>query len=398
LSFIGKEYSLQLQELAQLCHCLMQRRRIAARGLRRYAICGHCTMGYKGAVLRQCGSAKLKSLSVEGNSLVRALLLGLLWMPLAAGAQFGAAQLRLLADPLYVAGLMPAERIASSMAADGGITDGRVGPGRAYTQRLGYEVLLAGLGRRDERVIALGVRALAYPFERGSFGRDPYDYTASFAGAWARAVLLPRATERPEASTLAAFAPRVRAWADAATTQRDRARVLARFDKAGPERALTNQLLWGALEFNALADVLEDPALRAHANELERRALSWQRADGSFPEKGGTDTSYQAVSLRKLAWLQLGYGTTPERGAALQRGMQWMLPRVGDDCRVDVRGNTRTAGGGEVAPSGRLKGGYHAHPELLVLWSHAGGGEAARAQAEALGQACARVARTKAGG
>ncbi|MBI4377419.1 MAG: hypothetical protein HY549_13345 [Elusimicrobia bacterium] len=116
---------------------------------------------------------------------------------------------------------------------------------------------------------------------------------------------------------------------------------LERYDAGAP-----NRLFFDANAFRFLGILLEDQRLSAIGTEFLARGLRAQRADGVFVEKGGHDSSYQAVALLKLLQHRLHF--PDERlDAAIERGMRWELARIGPDGQVSVAGNTRTGAGQE---------------------------------------------------
>ncbi len=89
------------------------------------------------------------------------------------------------------------------------------------------------------------------------------------------------------------------------------------------------------------------------------KALAAQRADGSFNEHGGSDTSYQATSMLNMEVL-MTYVADPAQvarlGAALGRATAWETAHVNAATgQVSVAGNTRTGLDQEIGPSGQPK-------------------------------------------
>jgi hypothetical protein len=120
---------------------------------------------------------------------------------------------------------------------------------------------------------------------------------------------------------------------------------LERVDRAAP-----NRLLYDALAYHSCGVLTGN----ADAQNLSRRfvalALSQTRSDGVFIEKGGSDTTYQAVSVRlALDLLLTGYQAEDARqlNMAWQSGAIWLGNRIMADGRIDSTGNTRTCKGGE---------------------------------------------------
>jgi hypothetical protein len=121
--------------------------------------------------------------------------------------------------------------------------------------------------------------------------------------------------------------------------------ALQRVDRHAP-----NRLLFDALAFQACGALIDNQMLKDAAQPFVAAALAQARSDGVFAEKGGSDTTYQAVSVRlALDLLLSGYsgGNEKELNLAWQRGAIWLGTRIMADGRIDSTGNTRTCSGGE---------------------------------------------------
>lgn len=117
------------------------------------------------------------------------------------------------------------------------------------------------------------------------------------------------------------------------------------------DRAAPNRLLHDALAFSSCGALSKNPAAQKLAARFAELALSQTRSDGVFVEKGGSDTSYQAVSVRLAADLLMTGYTAADAGdlkRAWYAGAIWLGNRILADGRIDSRGNTRTCDGGEA--------------------------------------------------
>jgi hypothetical protein len=83
------------------------------------------------------------------------------------------------------------------------------------------------------------------------------------------------------------------------------------------------------------------PQARAAGEALLSRSLALQTPDGYFPEHGGADSSYNAVSCMKIGEIAL-FVEDPRLRPALTRCADWELSRVEDSGHVSEAGNTRT--------------------------------------------------------
>ena len=111
------------------------------------------------------------------------------------------------------------------------------------------------------------------------------------------------------------------------------------------DRKAPNRLLINALAFHACGLLIHDETFTQQAEQFVEAALGFAKTDGIFIEAGGSDTSYQAVSLvAALDLLALGYqGENAARlEARWRKGSAWLAGRIADDGRLDSSLNTRT--------------------------------------------------------
>jgi hypothetical protein len=120
---------------------------------------------------------------------------------------------------------------------------------------------------------------------------------------------------------------------------------LERVDRAAP-----NRLLYDALAYHSCGVLTGNTGAQNLSRRFVARALNQTRRDGVFVEKGGSDTTYQAVSVRlALDLLLTGYRAqdAAQLNTAWQSGAIWLGNRIMPDGRIDSTGNTRTCRGGE---------------------------------------------------
>ena len=115
-----------------------------------------------------------------------------------------------------------------------------------------------------------------------------------------------------------------------------------------------NRLCIDANAFALTGLLLGDERLVEMGRHFVERALALQREDGVFIERGGFDSSYQAVALLKLEVRSMYFPDT-KVSAAIERGMPCELARIKPTGEVEVDGNTRT-GLGQEKFLGREKG------------------------------------------
>ena len=112
-----------------------------------------------------------------------------------------------------------------------------------------------------------------------------------------------------------------------------------------------NRLLIAAKAFGLCGLVLDDSQLKASSSLLVRAALERRDKDGVFIERGGRDSSYNAVSILMGTHLSL-YIPNPDLEAAFIPAMAWQKARIKPTGEVEVEGNTRTGVGKEPSKSG----------------------------------------------
>lgn len=108
-----------------------------------------------------------------------------------------------------------------------------------------------------------------------------------------------------------------------------------------------NRLFIAAKAFGLCGLVLRDDQLVATARKLVAVALTLRDADGVFIEKGGRDSSYNAVSVFFGQVLAL-HVPLPELEAAFPAAMAWQRTRILATGEVEVSGNSRTGVGKET--------------------------------------------------
>jgi hypothetical protein len=142
-----------------------------------------------------------------------------------------------------------------------------------------------------------------------------------------------------------------------------------------------NRLLFDALAFGLSSVLLDDTnaELKAKLQQLGRRFVDlamakYRESDGVFLERGGHDSSYQAVAALKLQIWTLYF---PDRKleAAADRAVRWELGRIGADGQIDVAGNTRT-GLGQERWMGHEKDVNQSEVTLCLLYYYARTGDA----------------------
>jgi len=274
------------------------------------------------------------------------------------------------------------ERTATELTASGAYSplnqrweqSGRSGSWRIEEQRYGAEAVAAGIAGNDPQAIDRGLRILEWGFAQqqpdGGFAcDDAFHSTSFFVEAAARSILL---LDRSRyAASVATRTAAMKSRLLAAAHWMIAPANLVRGSHANEPYTHRRYLVAAALGLAAL--IVPDEPVRAVASRFVREGIALQWPDGVNPEKGGHDSSYQAVGLFfALRYYSLA-ATDAERRALwpmLERGIRWERGRVGTDGSVNAEGNTRTGLGQERGPNGTLKDvSYGTVFRLFYRWS-----------------------------
>jgi hypothetical protein len=239
--------------------------------------------------------------------------------------------------------------------------------------------LVRAVVRRDERCVAEGWKAIEATFdyqnEEGGFGHKGAPHGGPSAAAfWLaeldQAVLVLRESElRPKyKNRIALLRPKILKAARWLALPSNRAR-LKREDADAP-----NRLLFDALAYGLSGVLCNDDELRQLGRRFVDLAMKqFRTSDGVFLEKGGWDSSYQAVAAQKLLVWTL-YFPDKKLEAAVNRAIRWELGRIGPQGDVSVTGNTRT-GLGQEQWMGHPKGVNLSEITLCLLYDYARTGD-----------------------
>lgn len=115
-----------------------------------------------------------------------------------------------------------------------------------------------------------------------------------------------------------------------------------------------NRLLIAAKALGLCGVLLEEEAYKAEARRLVDVALRLRDADGVFIERGGRDSSYNAVALLMAQVITL-YLPDPKIDRAMREAMAWQLTRITPEGEVLIAGNTRTGTGREKSRGEGIK-------------------------------------------
>jgi hypothetical protein len=172
--------------------------------------------------------------------------------------------------------------------------------------------------------------------------RDACSDAAFFLAQFDQAALVARVSPLADAfrTRVDASLPRVRAAGS--FVQGCRSLLLARDEHA------TNRLFIDGLALALSGLLADDGALVASGQSMIDAALRSQRADGTFDEAGGEDSSYHNVAILMIQVYALYAGPNPALDDSLAKAVRWALPHVSDAGEIDIAGNSRTGRGQET--------------------------------------------------
>ncbi len=263
--------------------------------------------------------------------------------------------------------------------AEGMVGHNRGGFKSPELQRGGMHYMIRGIVTRNAEAIEEGWHAIEVTFreqtEQGNFShpgmpRGGPSAVAFWLAELNQAILVLRESE---------FGPRYKDRIDALIPKIHKAAKwlaqpryqerLKREDIEAPNRMLFDALAYG------LSGILtkDEELVRTGKHFVDLAMTRYRAADGVFLERGGSDSSYQAVAALKLqVWLI--YFPNKAFDAAVDRALSWERGRVGPDGEIDVTGNTRT-GLGQEQWMGREKGVNKSEVTLCLLYHYARTGD-----------------------
>jgi hypothetical protein len=235
-------------------------------------------------------------------------------------------------------------------------------------QKEGRDWITAGLADGDTNKVRWGLKILAWGWARmesdGSFKHpDNYHSASFFIEATAHSILLLEASPwRAEfAPQLDALKPKLHTAAlwmirpdiGALNWPDDN-----NYPRIFGERRYAHRRFLDAAALGEVAVIFKDQPLMEKSIWLIRNGIAFQFPDGVNPERGGHDTSYQALGLNyacRYYQIVASEATRAELKPTLEKGFNWLATRIRPDGSIDGTGNTRTGPAAELGRNGKPK-------------------------------------------
>jgi len=225
-------------------------------------------------------------------------------------------------------------------------------------QRYGADYVQAGVVMKDDKLVQTGIKVLAWGFAHqgpdGDFPGtgDPIHSTSLFVEAAARAAILLKQSKVPAyEQTVKDWTPKIRAaalWMQKPEVgQKNREKTLDPY---------THRFYLRAAALGQAGVLAKDQALIDAAAGFARDGVKRQLPDGTNPEKGGFDVSYQFVGLTFALRYYSVCGDTGLRNALKtmsEKSLANAITKVGPDGSISTEGSTRT--GVEAGRTGKAK-------------------------------------------
>ncbi len=242
-----------------------------------------------------------------------------------------------------------------------------------WYQQVCWDAIVTGIGKGQEQDISLGLKAIQYSFEKmidnGSFKNSSIAGASRFLLAFAKSYYEIEKSGYKEKyiNKLNSYIPKLKKAVyyvfNSPQWKIEKSRILD-YD---------NQVIGIGLTFKLLGTILKDQKIIKYGNELFYQGLKKQTQEGVLPEKGGYDSSYQAVSLQFIEFYYLYLANDKEKKSlfqTLEKGWKWELTRIEDSGEIKVTGNTRT-GLEQEKWHGKFKGVNYPEVALsLIYWSY----------------------------
>jgi hypothetical protein len=312
-----------------------------------------------------------------------------------SGEEVTLSAVEIIKDPLAttILGYMATPRTIAENGASGTNVAYETGQPGAVTrfdvadQRHCWQATARGIAEDDIQYIERGLKAIDYAFAHqdaaGNFGQSRWFETMGFLESAARSYALIEDSKYRDdyLPELGKHLDGMKAAAEWLVTTKDEE---FRTDwEHAPD--YLNAVAGAAVAFELVGRIAENEAWARQGREFIELILSNQWESGVFPEAGGYDSSYQAVTLWHLM-IYLLYSRDEEINKrlrpAVKLGWEWELSRITPEGEVITDGNARTGPEGEIWRGKRKDVNYPEVLMSLVYWSYVSDDEEVRDLAE----------------
>jgi hypothetical protein len=250
-------------------------------------------------------------------------------------------------------------------------------------QKVGRDWVAAGLASGDKDKVRWGLKILEWGFSRmesdGEFKHaDSYHSASFFVEAVVHVILMLEASPwraefgiviegfKPKLLTAARWM--IRPDIDALNWPDDN-----NYPRIFGERRYAHRRFLDAAAIGGVGLIFQDKPLMEKGVWLIRNGIAFQQSDGINPERGGSDTSYQALGLVYACRYYQTIADDAMRAEmipAMEKGYAWLLGRIKPDGDIDATGNTRTGDSGEPSRDGKPKRlDYHTTAISIACWA-----------------------------
>ncbi len=216
-------------------------------------------------------------------------------------------------------------------------------------QRYASDLVIGGLLLQNTDAIDVGLRAFTWGFAHqardGSFPGtgEAFHSTSFFVEAVAHSLLLLQASQyearyHDTIQTMIRHVHKAASWMSQPRIWRS--------GVAG-NHMYTHRRYLVAAALGLTGVLTNDAALVAASRNMIKEGLSLQTPQGYNPEKRGYDSSYHMVGITYAeTWLAFFSSDplAPSVSAMIEKGLSWEATRISPNGKVNVTGNTRTAG------------------------------------------------------
>lgn len=245
-------------------------------------------------------------------------------------------------------------RLVSNIAPNGAISmngkwesSGKTGPWFIEEQRYGADLVQAGVVLKDDSMIGQGMKVLEWGFQQqaadGSFPGtgDPHHSVSFFLEAASRsALLVEQAHVEKYRAVVQAWKPKIAAmgrWLNRPE--------IAEKNKAKGLDPFTHRFYLLAAGYAEAAEFTGEADFQMWAHNYAIGGLGRQEPDGTNPERGGFDASYQAVGVLFASRYLLACPDEATRSALkkmIAKALDKDMTMIDANGEVSLEGSTRT--------------------------------------------------------